>query len=720
MKPGKKRCLRMISFVLIYIMMLTIVSPLLSSAAVPNTPKEEVVYVNLNADGTVREINVVNIFDLDEAGQIIDYGRYESLRNMTTTDEIHQDQGQITIDADAGKLYYEGRLDSNVMPWNLSIRYYMDGKEYSAEEIAGQSGALKITVSITQNTECEGNFFDGYALQAALTLDTKQCSNIVAADATIANVGSDKQLTYTILPGKGAEFEITADVQNFEMEGIAVNGIPLNLNIEVDDEELMDRISELTDAVEQLDDGAAQLQDGISDLQTGVRTDLQDGINDLQSGAEELYTGAGELQDGGSSLQSGAAQLQDGAASLNTGLQSLNQGILQVQTALDTLNEKSASLSGGSASFRTALGQLQSALKNISVTTDDLAELRSASSQILTSIGALETATGTLQDSISFDAYKAIMAGYNLNVDELVSGNSAAIANLQDMIALLEQQKAAGQSAGEDTSALEEQIEQLKNVVKLLGANNSNIGGMENYLGTMNGKAGELHGGLVTLSNNYAAFDGKIGELVESLGQMAYQMGELSSAVNTLVTEYAKIDSGIGDYTGAVAQIVTGYRQISGSMVQILEGSSALKSGTDELYSGTGDLLSGIGELYDGTGTLYDGTGTLHEGVTELESGINELYDGAGELRDGTSTMRDETSGMDEEINNEIDEMIDNITGGQIKLTSFVSSQNTNVECVQFVIKADGVHVEEIEEEPEEEPEQLNFWQKLVRLFTGD
>ena len=101
-----------------------------------------------NHDGSVKEIYVVNIFELDDAGKIIDYGEYETLRNMTTTDNIGYSYSKVTIDTDAGKLYYEGKLNSNVMPWKIDIHYYMDGKEYSAKDIAGKSGALKITMSI--------------------------------------------------------------------------------------------------------------------------------------------------------------------------------------------------------------------------------------------------------------------------------------------------------------------------------------------------------------------------------------------------------------------------------------------------------------------------------------------------------------------------------------------------------------------------------------------
>lgn len=39
--------------------------------------------------------------------------------------------------------------------------------------------------------------------------------------ATIANVGADKQISYTILPEKGLDAEITADVTDFEMDAAA-------------------------------------------------------------------------------------------------------------------------------------------------------------------------------------------------------------------------------------------------------------------------------------------------------------------------------------------------------------------------------------------------------------------------------------------------------------------------------------------------------------------
>ena len=194
-------------------------------------------------------------------------------------------------------------------------------------------------------------------------------------------------------------------------------------------------------------------------------------------------------------------------------------------------------------------------------------------------------------------------------------------------------------------------------------------------------------------------------------------MSELSSAINTLVSEYGKLDQGINGYTEAVAKIVASYSQITDGAAQLVTGSSALKTGSESLYSGTGELLSGIVEIYDGTGTLKDGTGTLDDGVAELLSGIAQLYDGAGELKDGTFTMREETAGMDTEITDKIDELIETVTGGDFEVISFVSEKNTNVQSVQFVIKADGVQTEEVSEVMEEATKKLTVWQKFLNLF---
>ena len=324
-----KHIKRIIATLLAALLMVSIM-PLSAFAEEENTPKEEVVYINLNADGSVKEINVVNIFDLDKNGQIIDYGKYENLRNMTTTDKIDYSGETVTIDAKAGKLYYEGKLDSNVMPWNIAIRYYMDGKEYEASDIAGKSGNLKITINITENADCIGNFFEGYALQASVTLDTDKCNNIKADGATVANVGNNKQLTYTILPNKGADIEIAAKATDFEMSAIAINGIKLNLAIDIDDAEIQSKIDEIIGAVNDLDEGSSELKDGAEELYDGTKL-LNDKAGELYAGVCALNNGSADLSSGLSAITAKNKELLDGAYSAFKGLCFASETILNAE-----------------------------------------------------------------------------------------------------------------------------------------------------------------------------------------------------------------------------------------------------------------------------------------------------------------------------------------------------------------------------------------------------
>lgn len=280
-----------------------IISSLTTPAfAAETTPseKEEVIYIMTDASGKVTDMEAVNIFS---GGNITDYGEYSAVKTLNTTDKIVQNGNKITFSSDAGKVYYQGTMKNTTIPWNISIRYFLDGKEYSAKEIAGKSGALEIRFSVSKNESYKGDFYDNYALQASFTLDTDLCKNITADGATVANVGSDKQLSYTILPGKGLDTVIKADVTDFEMDATAINGVRLNLNVEVDDTKLMKKVDELVSAIDSIDSGSSEINDGTGTLSEATET--------LKSKVGELHTGVGSLTDGVNSLYSGLTSVTE-------------------------------------------------------------------------------------------------------------------------------------------------------------------------------------------------------------------------------------------------------------------------------------------------------------------------------------------------------------------------------------------------------------------------
>ena len=640
------------------------------AAQTDDDEKEEVVYVSTDEYGNVQSINVVNIFS---GGDITDYGSYTAVKILNTTDELAYTDDKVQFSSTAARVYYQGTMEQGTeLPWNISIDYTLDGKTVTAEELAGATGKLGIHFVVEKNDKADESFFDGYALQASFTLDTDKCTNIEADGATVANVGSDKQLSYTILPGKGIDTDITADVEDFEMAAATINAVKLKLDIEIDDEELLDKVHEIMDAADE-----------------------------LNSGADELYDGTDKLKNGGSDLKSGAGDLYDGTASLNDGVDSLKSGVETIRQGLDSLNSKSSELTVASSQVMSALTAIQSALSGVSMNTDELAQLVNSSGQIKQAIDNLYSGATALQANLGFAQYKAALkqaSGGQIDVDELLTANQTVLGSLNTQLEAIgqgiEQIKAIlGYENREELnmqlSQLGSQAAQLTQLIQLITANTAAINGMDTYLGSFSEGMASLTAGLSQLKDSYEQFDAAINTLVARISSLVVNMSELSGAINTLTSEYGRLDSGIREYTDGVAQLAAGYME--------------LVDGVDSLSEGSRQLLSGSLDLLDGTADLYDG--------------IVELSDGVAELKDGTTEFYDKTRNMDGQIEDEIDDMIASMSGSDEPIVSFVSEKNSNVSSVQFVIKTAAIEKPEPVAEPEAEQEKLTFWQKLTNLF---
>ena len=625
----------------------------ISLAATKSSEKEEVIYANLTSSGEIEKIYAVNIFkDKD----IVDYGVYDTVKNMNTMDKINYSNGKVTIQNSEDKLYYQGIMKQNTeMPWTIKVRYKLDGVEYAPSELAGKSGKLEISISIKENKNCKKNFFENYALQTVVQLDTNLCENIKSDEATMANVGGLKQLTYTILPGNEKDIKITTDVTDFEMSEIQVNGINLNLGLDKDS----------------IDTSSL----------TGELDKLKDAVNDLDDGANELNDGAKKLDDGAVTLTEGIKTIQDG---------------------LDQLNSKSSSLTSGSSEVLSALKTIQSSLNNVSTSSKDLKQLSSASTSIKSGIDSLVKGLKTVDSSI--DTYNSSLKKAGLNsASELAQKNKQAISALgitstqrklysaytsggsQAVSAELAKLAQAGDSeavalykqvSAGNTDAVTQYVQaagKLISVETLLKADASYIegsskliNGIDAQMSTSSGQT-TLMSGAVSLQTNYKKFDASIQDLVSSLNNLMANMTQLKSGINKLTDNYATLDSGIKEYTSAVNKITNGYSKV-------------------------------------------------YEGALDLVSGTHSLYKGTTELTDGTGEFKGETSDLDSKVDDEVDSMIDNFAGGDFEVESFVSDKNTDVDSVQFVIKTEAIKKEEVKVE-EEKTEELNFWQKLLNLF---
>ncbi|MCL1983226.1 MAG: hypothetical protein FWG53_09125 [Clostridiales bacterium] len=691
--------------------------------------KQEVVYINLNSDGSVEKIYVVNIFELTEDGQIVDFGDYAALRNMSSSDAIAYENQTVTIDSKSGKLYYEGELNSNIIPWSFKIRYFLDGAEYEAKDLAGQGGALKIAMSVRQNPYCNSAFFENYALQATFTFDTKNCSDIAFENATAANMGRNRLLTYTILPGKESDIAITANVSDFEMAAVTINGLPLSMSIDVDLDNnagLQKEIGDLQDAARQFDDGAAELQDGITDLQSGANelgdgvadlltgeNDLADGASDLVSGSVDLVDNVLEMKDGAADLKDGADELYanihgtllDGAKELDKAVKKAVTGALEIYDSATDIQDGAIALTNGSSDLYSGLKELtlQSEALNAgaySVFTQLATQAEVQLNQRLADIGMprvvltpenYSAVIMALLDALSGGVYSGALAA----VEAEVRAEVEAIAMEQTLAAIL--------SNDEAMAEISDRVEMLYgaalDAAAAAGAVREAI--KAQYIDAIVASAVAMRMASAEVQEQIAwavaaqlASDSVQSQIAGAIEAMLGSNESYQSilALKKSLEEYNTFYTGLREYTANVRDAASGASSVSSGMSSLSSGAYKLNDGAETLYDGlvvlkegSTDLLDGIEELRDGSAELLDGMIKLHDGTIELYDGVLKLNDGtvallegAVELQDGTITLGDGVL----ELNDGISELLDgaaSLHDGTLEFRSKTADMNTTL-----------------------------------------
>jgi methyl-accepting chemotaxis protein len=521
-----------------------------SAAATSGKPadvkeKEEVVYGMLDGAGAPHSGYVVNHFQIDGAGTLVDRGDYRSATNLSTTAALDLSGSKVSGAVEKGDFYYEGVLGSVVLPWRVEVSYVLDGQPVKADELAGASGRLEVHIKTWQNPTVDPVFFENYLLQVQLTLDTERVKGISAPSATVASAGKNKQVAFMVMPGKEGDLTLRAQVTDFEMPGIQISGLPFSMVFDVPDtSSVVDDMTKLSEAIGELSEGVGELQDGVLDMKEGA-AGLASGSASLNEGLSLLSSNSAGLTDASAQIDGAlaeiTAQLEAGAVDpaligqLVSGLQQLAAGLSSGDPSQPGLAEGLAQLQGGISSATAAMDAQVSAL----VPVDAGAIEGLASDPGLGSL--LPESQGTVNALINTNTQAAYVrgtweGGVKAGLDGVVAGLDQSIGSCQYM---------AGQIS-------------------------TIAGGLEQGLGGLAGLP-VLTEYLKQLSGNYSAFN---------KGLATYTEG-----IDTIAVSYSAFNKGLAQFAGGVSDLYGGI--------------STLYSGTRELYTNVEDLPQTVQDEID-------------------------------------------------------------------------------------------------------------------------
>ena len=116
--------------------------------------KDETVYVITDASGSRQEVIVSDwLKNTNGSMKITDESLLKDIENVAGNESFTQNNdGTITWNAEGKDIYYQGTTDKE-LPVEVNISYKLDGKDITAEELAGKKGHVVIHFDYINNTE---------------------------------------------------------------------------------------------------------------------------------------------------------------------------------------------------------------------------------------------------------------------------------------------------------------------------------------------------------------------------------------------------------------------------------------------------------------------------------------------------------------------------------------------------------------------------------------
>lgn len=292
--------------------------------------KQESVYVNAGADGSVSQITVADWLkgSADVSGIIRDESDLSGITNVKGDETFTQNGKSVEWAAKGKDIYYQGET-SRELPVDLKITYKLDGLVMEPKEMLGRSGKVEIHVAYT-NKSRQTKTIDGketmlytpFVMLTGMILPSEVFDKVEIDNGRVINDGSNQIVVGLGVPGlkesldleeEASEkipdgFTVTADVKDFSMGNTFTYGSPNLFNeLELDEIEQLDdleeKLDDLTDAAGQIVEGSEELSenmdtfaDKMGELKASVKEFKKDGADKLAKGIGKLAKGARNLQ----------------------------------------------------------------------------------------------------------------------------------------------------------------------------------------------------------------------------------------------------------------------------------------------------------------------------------------------------------------------------------------------------------------------------------------
>ena len=347
--------------------------------------KAETVRIKADRYGNKKEVTVETTLKAVKEGDTIeDFTTLTDIKNKEGDEEYTlSEDGTIIWQNKGSDIKYRGKTDKE-LPITVKVTYYLEGKQVTAEEIAGKAGNVKIRFDYQNNTA--GYFTeDGvktkgtvpFAAISAVFLDGEKFADVEVENGKSVKADGDIVAMGYALPGlsrglnlKGYEatkeidlpeyVEISAYTTDFQIEYTATvftNGLFEDVkNSDLKDiDDLRSDLDDMQQGVDKMSDAGGKLSDGFGEFKKYLK-EYSDNVDTLSKWSGSVV----EALSASRGLEAGLTDLSRNVTALNGEISALDIPSLDresqnavndisaqlpvLKTNIDNLNSKIAAL----------------------------------------------------------------------------------------------------------------------------------------------------------------------------------------------------------------------------------------------------------------------------------------------------------------------------------------------------------------------------------------
>ena len=625
--------------------------------------KDETVYSKLDASGSnYKTIVSTHIENTENEELIKDLSDLLNVKNTSGDETFTQDGSTFTWNANKNDIYYQGESQKD-LPIECKVKYELDGKELSANEIAGKSGKVKITLQYTNKEE------------RTVTVNGKKVKMyvpfVVVAGTIVKN---ENNQNITISNGK-----VIDDGTKTTVIGMAMPGLQESLGVSVDEVEIPSNIEITMDATDFETNGIFSyvtpkvLEE--EDIKAFDKLDeIYAQLNTLQSSMNQIQEGANTLKDGAETYSEKSQEFNNAMNQVSEGVSSVNSNYSQIDTGITTINQGSTSLKNGAEQLNAGIGELSSQLTSMP---DSIEALYAGSTQVLNGLNDTQANGKTTP---------GLVTGVNTIVESLQTSNEGLNTALENLSAISQGTidaltannktlKAVQQALGATEEAKAANKTMIENLEKQIKANETIIAKYKQYKARAETQKQEL-------AKKVSSSKESLTTVTKGMTTLRNAMTQVNAGLGQLNTASKKLPDALNQLSAGSKSLVSGTKTLSAGANKLSKGSTALKSGIQTLDTSTQQLTTANGQLTEGAKTLSDGATTLAEGIqTFNEQGIKKICNYInGDLRD-VAERTEKLTELSKEYNNFT--MLNNGNEGEVKFIMIIDAVKKQEESEQ-------------------------------------